>query len=191
VSLALWQAGDALFAFNHLPGRQKTRKKLKADAQAAVYTAMAFMLFAFARGEDDDDGESTRDLTVSLMHAPGGVLLLVLIGAGVAVLGLIYAIRGFRKSFRKHINLPPTPAGHKAITALGMAGYVSKGIAVFATGLSAVIATVTVHPEQAGLDAALRALREQPYGILVVAAVGIGLSCYGLFTIVRAHLAKM
>ena len=191
VSLALWQAGDAIFDFERLPTKHKTGKRLKADAQAAVYTAMAFTLAAFARGTDQDDGESTSDLTVNLMNAPGGVLLLVLIGAGVAILGIIYAIRGVRKSFQKHINLPPSPAGHKAITALGITGYVSKGVALFATGLSALIATVTVHPEQAGLDAALHALRDQPYGTYVVAVVGAGLACYGLFTIVRAHLAKM
>jgi hypothetical protein len=68
---------------------------------------------------------------------------------------------------------------------------VSKGIALIATGLSALIATVTVHPEEAGLDAALHALRDQSYGTYLVAAVGIGLACYGLYTIVRAHLAKM
>jgi hypothetical protein len=74
---------------------------------------MAFLLFAFARGTDHDDGESTSDLTVNLMNAPGGVLLLVLIGAGVAILGIVYATRGIRRSFRKYINLPPSPAGIK------------------------------------------------------------------------------
>ena len=190
-SLALWQAGNAIFDYDRLPSTNKAAKKLKADAQAAAYTAMALMLFAFASGPDHDDGESTADLTVSLMNTPGGALFLVLIGAGVAILGVIYAVRGLRKSFRKYIKLPSSPAGHKAITILGIAGYVSKGIALFATGLSALIATVTVHPEQAGLDAALRALREQSYGTYAVAAVGAGLACYGLYTIVRAHLAKM
>ena len=130
-------------------------------------------------------------LPIPAAAAPGGVLLLVLIGAGVGILGIVYAVRGIRRSFQKYLNLPPSPAGHKAITALGIAGYMAKGAALFVTGLSALIATVTVHPEQAGLDNALHALRDQPYGTYVVAAVGAGLSCYGLFTIVRAHLAKM
>ena len=73
-----------------------------------------------------------------------------------------------------------------------MAGYVAKGVALFVTGLLVVIATVTVHPEQStGLDGGLRALREQPYGVYVLAAVGAGLICYGVFTVVRAKLARM
>jgi hypothetical protein len=192
VALALWQAGDAIFDFERLPSKHKAGKKLQAAAQAAVYTGLAFTLAAFARGAGKDNRESTSDFTVNLMKAPGGILLLVLIGAAVAVVGIIYAVRGFRKSFEKHINMPSTPGQRKAVTALGMVGYVAKGVALFVTGLLVVIATVTVHPEQStGLDGGLRALREQPYGVYVLAAVGAGLICYGVFTVVRARLARM
>ena len=192
VALALWQAGDAIFDFERLPTKHKAGKKLQAGAQAVVYAGLAFTLAAFARGAGQDNRESTSDFTVKLMKAPGGVLLLVLIGAAVAVVGIIYAVRGFKKSFEKHINLPSSPGARKAITGLGMAGYVAKGVALFVTGLLVVIATVTAHPEQStGLDGGLRALREQPYGVYVLAAVGAGLICYGVFTVVRARLARM
>lgn len=192
VALALWQTGDAIFDFEHLPAKHKAGKKLKAAAQAVVYAGLAVTLAAFARGAGKDNRESASDMTVNLMKAPGGVLLLVLIGAAVAIVGIVYVVRGFRKSFEKHINLPPSPNGRKAITALGVAGYVAKGVALFVTGLLVVIATVTARPEQStGLDGGLHALREQPYGVYVLAAVGAGLICYGVFTVVRARLAKM
>jgi hypothetical protein len=70
VSLELWQAGNAIFDYDRLPTTNKAAKKLKADAQAAVYAAMAFMLFAFARGTDQNNGEATTDLTVDLMETP-------------------------------------------------------------------------------------------------------------------------
>jgi Domain of Unknown Function (DUF1206) len=192
IALALWQAGDAIFDFERLPTKHKAGKKLQAGAQAVVYAGLAFTLAAFARGAGQDNRESTSDFTVNLMKAPGGVLLLVLIGAAVAIVGVVYAVRGFRKSFEKHISPPSTPGGRKAITVVGMVGYVAKGVALFVTGLLVVIATVTVHPEKStGLDGGLRALREQPYGVYVLAAVGAGLICYGVFTVVRARLAKM
>jgi hypothetical protein len=192
IALALWQAGDAIFDFERLPTKHKAGKKLQAGAQAVVYAGLAFTVAAFARGAGQDNRESTSDFTVNLMKAPGGVLLLVLIGAAVAVVGVIYAVRGFKKSFEKHINPPSTPGGRKAITVVGMVGYVAKGVALFVTGLLVVIATVTVHPEKStGLDGGLRALREQPYGVYVLAAVGAGLICYGVFTVVRARLGKM
>ncbi len=192
VALALWQASDAIFDFEHLPPKDKTAKKLKAALQAAVYAALAFSLAAFARGAGKDNRESASDMTVNLLKAPGGVLLLVLIGAAVAITGIVYGVRGFRKSFEKHITLPPSPDARKAVTALGVAGYVAKGVALFVTGLLVVIATVTAHPEQStGLDGGLKALREQPFGIYVLAAVGVGLICYGVYMVVRAKLARM
>lgn len=192
IALALWQAGDAIFDFERLPTKHKAGKKLQAAAQAVVYAGLAFTLAAFARGAGKDNRESTSDFTVNLMKAPGGVLLLVLIGAAVAVVGIIYAVRGFRKSFEKHINPPASPGARKAITALGMVGYVAKGVALFVTGLLVVIAAVTAHPQQStGLDGGLRALREQPFGVYVLAAVGAGLICYGVFMVARARLARM
>ena len=192
VALALWQASDAIFDFEHLPPKDKATKKAKAAAQAVVYAALAITLAAFARGTGQDNRESTSDMTVSVLKAPGGVLLLVLIGAGVAITGIFYAVRGFKKSCEKHINRPPSPNARKAVTGLGITGYAAKGVALFVTGLLVVIAAVTAHPEQStGLDGGLRALREQPFGIYVLGAVGLGLICYGIYMVVRAKLARM
>lgn len=192
VALALWQASDAIFDFEHLPSKDKLAKKLKAAAQAVIYAALAFTLAAFARGAGQDNRESTSDMTVTLLKAPGGVLLLVLIGAGVAITGIFYAVRGFRKTFEKHINMPASPNARKAVTGLGVVGYAAKGVALFVTGLLVVIASVTAHPEQStGLDGGLKALREQPFGIYALGAVGVGLICYGVYMVVRAKLARM
>ena len=59
-------------------------------------------------------------------------------------------------------------------------------------GLLIIIATLLVHPEQStGLDGGLKVLRDQPFGFYALSAVGLGLSCYGLFQVVRARLGKM
>ena len=48
------------------------------------------------------------------------------------------------------------------------------------------------HPEEStGLDGSLKALREQPFGVYLLAAVGVGLICYGIYMAMRAKLAKM
>ena len=53
-------------------------------------------------------------------------------------------------------------------------------------------AALSAHPEDStGLDGGLRALRDQPFGVYLLAAVGAGLICYGVFMMVRAKLAKM
>ncbi|WP_264357472.1 DUF1206 domain-containing protein [Pseudarthrobacter sp. MM222] len=192
VALALWQASDAIFDFEHLPAKKKLGKKLKAALQAVVYAGLALTLASFANGAGKEHTASTSDLTVSVMKAPGGYALLVAIGAAVAVTGIIYAIRGFRQSFKKYLRLPSSERARTAVTALGVAGYAAKGIALLLTGVLIIVATVTAHPEEStGIDGGLKGLREQPYGVYMLAAVGAGLICYGVFMMVRAKLAKM
>jgi hypothetical protein len=192
VALALWQTSDAIFDFNHLPAKKKLKKKLKAALQAAVYAGLALTLVSFATGARSDNRRSTSDSTVELMNAPGGVFILVVIGAAVAVTGIIYAILGFRKSFIKYLRLPSADTARTAVKVLGVAGYAAKGIALLLVGLLIIIATVTAHPEEStGLDGGLKGLREQPFGVYLLAAVGAGLICYGIFLMVRARLARM
>jgi hypothetical protein len=192
VALAVWQTSDAIFDFEHLPTKKKVGKKLKAALQAVVYTGFGLTLASVAIGAQSDQRRSTRDLTVELMKAPGGTFLLILIGAAVAVTGIVYAIRGFRKSFVKYIRMPSNDQARTAVTATGIAGYAAKGVALLLTGLLVIIATLKADPSQStGLDGGLRALREQPLGVYMLAAVGAGLICYGIFMAVRARLARM
>lgn len=192
VALALWQASDAIFDYNHLPSKDRIAKKLKAAGQAVVFAALALSLAAFARGSNADNRESASDLTVGLLKAPGGLLLLVVIGAAIAVTGIVFVVLGFRKAFKKHLRMPPSPAARRGVTGLGIIGYAAKGVALFVTGLLVIIAAVSLRPEQStGLDGGLRALREQPYGVYLLAAVGAGLICYGAYMVVRARFARM
>lgn len=192
VALALWQTSDAIFDFGHLPRKKKLVNKLKAALQAVVYAGLAATLVSFALGAGKANSRSTSDLSMAVMKAPGGYALLLAIGTGVAVTGIIYAIRGFRRSFIKYLRLPSTANARTAVTVLGVVGYAAKGLVLLLAGLLIIIATVRVHPEEStGLDGGLKGLREQPFGVYLLAAVGVGLICYGVFMAVRAKLAKM
>ncbi len=193
-ALALWQASDAIFDYNGLPAKEKAGKKAKAAAQALVFAGLALTLASFATGTGSggDNQQSASDFTATVIKAPGGVALLVLVGTGIAVTGVIYAIRGFRKSFEKYLTMPASPTARTAVTVLGVVGYVAKGAVLLLTGLLIAVATLRAHPDEStGLDGGLKALREQPFGMYLLAAVGAGLICYGVYMVVRARLAKM
>ena len=192
VALAIWQTSDAIFDFSHLPKREKIGKKLKAAGQAVVFAGFAVTLASFAIGTGKDNSRSTSDFTIALMKAPGGVALLIAIGAAVAVAGIVYGIRGVRKSFEKNLRMPAPGTTRTAVSVLGVVGYVAKGFALLLVGLLIVIATIRSHPEEStGLDGGLKALRDQPFGLYLLAAAGIGLICYGVYSMMRAKLAKM
>jgi len=193
-ALSLWQAGDAIFDFNHQATKKKIKNKAKAALQAIVYGVLALTVwhFAMGTGTGDDNRKAASDFTVSMMAAPGGVALLVVIGLAVAVTGVAYGMRGPKKSFEKQLRMPAAGAARTAVLSLGIAGYLAKGLVLLLTGLLIVIATIKEHPEDStGLDGGLRALRDQPLGPYLLAAVGAGLVCYGAYMIMRARLAKM
>lgn len=193
-ALALWQVSDAIFDYNRLPAQKKAGKKLVAAAQALVFAGLAVTLASFATGTGSsaDNQQSATDLTVTVIRAPGGVALLVLVGTGIAIAGVVFAIRGMKKSFHQQLVLPSSSEARTAVTALGVTGYVAKGVVLLLAGLLIAIATLRAHPEEStGLDGALKALRDQPFGIYVLAGVGAGLICYGLYMMVRARLARM
>jgi hypothetical protein len=192
VALALWQTGNAVFAYGQLEAKKKVGKKLSASGKAVVFAVIALTFAASASGQSKNSGQSTSDFTVSIMKAPGGAFLLIAIGAAVAVVGIVFVVLGCKASFKKDLRLPPSGTGRSVVTGLGVVGYIAEGIALFLVGLLVIIATVNAHPQEStGLDGGLKALREQPYGVYMLTAVGAGLICYGLYLMVKAKVARM
>ncbi len=101
-------------------------------------------------------------------------------------------VLGCKASFKKDLRLPSSGTGRSVVTGLGVVGYVAEGVALFLVGLLVIVATVNAHPQEStGLDGGLKALREQPYGVYMLTAVGAGLICYGLYLMVKAKVARM
>lgn len=192
LALGLWQISEVFFGYRRAPARTKLGKKLSAAGQGIVFLALALGFGSFALGNRKDSSESTSDATAGIMSMPFGPALLLLIGAGIAVTGIVFAARGILKSFAKQLSLPASKALRQATVVLGVLGYVAKGVALFLVGLLVIVATVQADPEEStGLDGALKALRSQPFGVYALVFIGVGLGCYGLFQIAKSRLAKM
>lgn len=113
-ALALWQLGNAILGYR-IASDNKLTKRLSALGQALVFAALAATIISFVVGHGQNSRESSSDFTVTLMKAPfGGVFLLIAIGAGVAITGVVFAVRGgFRRKFTKDLSLSPNPGVHK------------------------------------------------------------------------------
>ncbi|MDQ1594506.1 MAG: hypothetical protein QOH40_1062, partial [Arthrobacter pascens] len=193
VALALWQTSNAVFDYGRLETKKKVGKKLSAAGKAVVFAVIALTFAASASGNSQTSGQSTSDFTVSIIKAPGGAFLLIAIGATITIAGLVFVVLGVKGSFKKELRLPPSgTAARSVVIGLGVVGYVAEGVALFLVGLLFIISTVNANPrESTGLDGGLKALREQPYGVYMLAAVGAGLICYGLYLMVKAKIARM
>jgi hypothetical protein len=192
VALALWQASNAVFDYGHLEAKKKVGKKLSAAGKAVMFAVIALTFAASASGNSQTGGQSTSDFTVSVIKAPGGAILLIVIGAAIAIAGLVFVVRGVKGSFKKDLRLPPSGTARSVVTGLGVIGYAAEGVALFLVGLLFIISTANANPgASTGLDGGLTALREQPYGVYMLTAVGAGLICYGLFLMVKTKFARM
>ena len=189
-ALGLWQLLSAVLVRD--PDVTKRAAHIAGElGKAVAYLAIAAAAFTFARGGSSKSSSATKSFSATLLASPGGVFVLIVVGLGVLAIGIVFIVRGVRRSFAKRIRVPGGTGG-KAVVALGVVGYVAKGIAVSVVGILFIVAAATANPSKAtGLDGALRALLGLPFGAVILLAVGIGVIAYGLYCFARSRLAKL
>ena len=166
-------------------------ERAKEGGKGVAYLAVASTALTFARGSSSDSSDQTQTLSARLLGAPGGVVLLVVVALAVVAVGVYFVVKGVTQRFREDLVLP-SGTGGRGTVALGVVGYVAKGVAVAVVGVLFGIAAVTADPSEAtGLDGALKALAELPSGAVVLGAVAVGLMAYGLYCFVRARRARL
>jgi hypothetical protein len=185
--LVLWQVADA--AVGHSGSdKEAWGGRAKAVAKGSVYLVLAWSSFQFARGRSSESSEETVDLTAKLMAQPGGRLLVGVVGLVVIGVGAYHAHKGWTKRFLQDLEEHPGTWATRS----GRLGYLAKGVALAIVGVLFVAAAVRKRAEEAsGLDGALKALRDAPFGPWLLAAVAVGLAAYGLYSFSRAKHAKL
>ncbi|MFJ6172069.1 DUF1206 domain-containing protein [Curtobacterium sp. NPDC092190] len=159
--------------------------------KAVVYGVVSYSAGSFALGAGTSSSGSTRSAAAQTLATPGGVFLLIAVGAVAIAIGAALVVQGCRRSFWEQLVRPRQPLD-RAVTVLGTVGYVGKGIAVAVVGVLIVVAGVRSDPDQAtGLDGAFDALRDLPAGSVVLVAVGIGFLAYGVYSFFRARFARL
>lgn len=185
-ALALWQVLTAA-----LPGAEGS-DRAKAAGRAVLYAALTWTAFTVARGGSTDSGEQTQDATATLLAAPLGVALVVVVGLAVVAGGAYHVYKGLSRAFVDDLSTTGGGAVGSGVVTTGVLGYAAKGVALVVVGVLFVVAAVTSDPEEStGLDGAMRTLAEQPYGTVLLIAVGVGVALYGVYSFARARYARM
>lgn len=163
---------------------------VKNAAKGVVYLALAFTTATFAAGGSSSEDAKSQDLTATVMGLPGGRWLIGAVGLGVVAVGVYHVVSGITGRFLENLHGLPRPPGGRVARILGHVGYVAKGVALGVVGALFVIAAVQADPSDAGgMDKGLRTLGEQPFGQVLLIAVGLGFVACGLFSVVRARYA--
>lgn len=186
VALALWQLVDAVAGADELTDR------VKDGAKAVVYAVLGVTAFSFARGSGSDGEQRTDDLTAMVMGMPFGRVLVAAVGVGVLAVGGYHVSKGVSEKFLEDLRTTGGGTSGRAVTWAGRIGYAAKGVALAVVGLLFVVAAWQADPEEAGgMDAALKALSDQPLGTALLLVVAVGLVLYGVYSFARARYARM
>jgi hypothetical protein len=186
VAYGLWQASEALWGYQRRSGSERTRKRVGSAVKvvvAGVLTATIADLLLGGAGGDDGTEESA---TATALATPGGVVLVVAVGAVLVGLGGYWVYRGVTARFREKFE----PGVDERLITFGRVGHVGRGVAVGALGVIVALAALRRDPERAGgIDEALTAIFALPYGTALLAAVAVGLMAFGVYQVLGARHA--
>ena len=192
VLLVLWRLLELVVGHRNERGADLWRKRGADVLKMGIYGALALSAFSVAFG--DKGGESKADtFSAKLMSLPFGPWLVGAVGLGIIGYGAAQVWRGLSEKHAKHLAAEgKSGQAGSAYLLLGKVGYVAKGVAIGLVGALFGYAALTHDPKKSGgLDAALQEVLEQPFGPVMLGAIGIGLICYGLFCFARArHLSR-
>jgi Domain of Unknown Function (DUF1206) len=187
---ALWRLSEA--AFGATGDGRKAGPRLRSLGRAIVYAALAALTFQVISHSSGNETKKQQDLSATLMHhSVGGQVLVGVIGAAIAVAGVVLVIEGFRRKFMEYMGLMGTRT-RRVVERLGVVGTAVRGVVIALVGILVIDAAVTYNPSKAGgVDKALLTLRNQPFGEVLVILAGLGLIVFGIYGLCEARWRRV
>jgi hypothetical protein len=194
IALAVWQAAEVLRWRGDWSGSGKRRttalqKSGKALVKTAVYIALAVLAIKFAVGSGKSSSQQQQNTTSGVFGWPAGRWLVGAAGLVLVGVGCYHVYKGVTKRFLKEIDtFDASPSALKLVRRLGQIGFPGKGVALAGVGVLLVWAAVAFDPSKArGLDGAMHAILDLPFGQILLTLVALGIAAFGAFLFVRAR----
>ena len=189
--LVLWRVLEVIAGHQEEEGSDRLKKRLTSGLKAAIYAVIGVSAVRVALG--GGGGGGTDGPTARLLNAPGGQVLVGLVGLGILGYAGAQIYQGWSESFLKNLDAEGRSGEvGRLYRWTGKVGYVAKGISLAIVGGLFCYAAITHNAKKSGgLDQALVQILEQPFGVPMLTVVALGIGCYGVFCFVRArHLSR-
>lgn len=193
IGLAIWQAFEAAIGESGPRNKTAIAERVISGFRAILYLWLAFYAFKIVNGANASMAQNQQSKSATIMDHSGGRWLIGFIGLVVIGVGVGIFVYGWKKKFLRHLNTQQMAASvRKSTTRLGMLGYMAKGVAYAIAGFLVVTAAVKLDPKQArGLDAALKTLAGHPWGVWLLALIGLGIAAFGIYCFAQARYRKV
>jgi hypothetical protein len=180
-ALVIWKALELVY------GNLETAKKVSAAGRAVVYLALGVSAIRVAVGSGGSGSKGQESMTAKLMQNGAGRVLVVVIGLVIIGVGIRQLYKAYTKKFTEDLT---GGVSHTTIV-LGRVGYAAKGVAFVIVGALFVWAALDYDPQKAGgLDTAMRTIKDQPFGAVLLTVMAIGLACFGVYCFSWSRNAK-
>jgi hypothetical protein len=193
-AFAIWQVLTAAVGFRWVTKQGKrTRRRIGAAGRAVVAVAIGVFALETVFSSAQSSGNSQQqEWTARLLGMPGGRFIVGAVAVGILAVAVGTGSRGVRQSFLQDLETNRMTAGtRKMVKPLGVLGFLAKGVAYAVIGALLMTATIQFDPKKAGgLDAALKTLAAQPFGVVLLVVVAIGLAAYGCYCFVEGWYRK-
>jgi hypothetical protein len=155
--------------------------------------ALSAARLAVGEGGAGNGNQEQQHWTARVLALPLGPLVVALVGAGFICFGLYQIYKGFKTKFRKRIEVRKMSDAEETLaTRSGQIGFTARGIVFNIIGYFLIRAALNHNPgEVRGLDGALSALAEQPFGKTLLGIVAAGLIAYGFYMLIEARYHRI
>jgi hypothetical protein len=193
VPLTLWRLAETVVGLHPAEHQRDPRdyravNRLKAFGLAIVYAAVAITAVQFALGSRKSSAAQNAGLSAGLMQSTQGKAVLIVVGLVIAAIGGYFAYKGASRKFLNDLTVSPG----RALTALGICGYVAEGAVLAGAGVLVIIASIRADPSQAtGIDGAVKTLQQAPFGTALIMLASTGFAAYGLYSFALSRYSRM
>ncbi|MFK4087642.1 DUF1206 domain-containing protein [Kribbella sp. NPDC020789] len=181
-ALVVWRVLDLVY------GDLDTEKRLSSAGRAVVYLVLGASAVKVAIGAGSSSSNQQKTMTARVMEHGFGRALVVVVGLVVIGIGARQIYKAVTKKFTEDLV---GGVSEKTIL-LGRIGYAAKGVAFGVVGVLFGWAAISYDPNKAGgLDAALRTVKEQPFGSVLLTILALGIAAFGAYCFVWSRNAKV
>lgn len=174
---------------------QSLARRIGSAISGLIYAGLALSAIRLIMGSGggSSGASSQQDWTARLLSQPFGQWLVGLIGAFIVGFGFYQLYIAYKAKFRKEMKLREmSPTEETWATRLGRFGEAARGIVFIIIGFFLLQAARQSDASQVrGLDGALQALAQQPYGPWLLGIVALGLVAYGIHMGVQARYRRI
>jgi hypothetical protein len=190
VCYALWRMVQAFAPkYGH---ETDGKKRVLYFLSGLAYAAVAFAAIKMALWHEESSGNGQQELAANLLSRKGGQWLTGLAALVLAGVGVYQIYYGWSEKYRKHVQESQVHSQHAhLLLRSGKVGYIARGLVWVVVAFLLFRAALRASASEAGDTAdAFRFLEASPFGSYLLAAVGLGLVAFGIFSWIRARYEK-